>query len=545
MEDSREELALQVRELSQAVADLGERLVALETHAGLRRPVLPELTAAALDTGTPAAQAVIMSFGAGSVAPLFGWAFLGIAGAYLLRSLTESGAVPGLVGAAAAIAYAGWWLFMASRHAADKPLFSTVHGLTAALILAPMLWEVTVRFHLFSGQAASGVLVMFAVWGLVIGWRNNATAIAWIGTLVALVTTSALFRETHDAATWVAATQLVALAIELSACGDRWLGLRWVVAVIADLFTLALVFLVGSPAAMAVGGTLALATIYAGSTAYRTLARGLPIAWLEIVQLCVVFSVAIAAALRFDMGLAAGLLSIVVSLACYALSITNLKGRNFFAYSTFAILLMTAAGWLSLSGASLAALFPVMAATVIGNRHRSLRIHATAYLLLSAIAAHLPQLAWERMIHSGAQVTAQVPLAYWLSVGGALLCYRLAKAPLDSVVPAGIACLGCAGAAAGWIGAAPLRTALLTALAIGAGWCGRRWNRPELVWLVYPVLGLAGIKLLAEDFRQGRSITLFLSLILFGGALIALPRLLRARSVGVEDAPMARAATQH
>jgi hypothetical protein len=35
------------------------------------------------------------------------------------------------------------------------------------------------------------------------------------------------------------------------------------------------------------------------------------------------------------------------------------------------------------------------------------------------------------------------------------------------------------------------------------------------------------LKLLAEDFRQGRPVTLFLSLLLYGGTLVALPRLLR------------------
>jgi len=35
------------------------------------------------------------------------------------------------------------------------------------------------------------------------------------------------------------------------------------------------------------------------------------------------------------------------------------------------------------------------------------------------------------------------------------------------------------------------------------------------------------VKLATEDFRQSRPATLFLSLLLYGGTLIALPRLLR------------------
>jgi hypothetical protein len=38
------------------------------------------------------------------------------------------------------------------------------------------------------------------------------------------------------------------------------------------------------------------------------------------------------------------------------------------------------------------------------------------------------------------------------------------------------------------------------------------------------------VKLAAEDFQQGRSATLFLSLLVYGGTLIALPRLLKRGS---------------
>jgi hypothetical protein len=70
-----------------------------------------------------------------------------------------------------------------------------------------------------------------------------------------------------------------------------------------------------------------------------------------------------------------------------------------------------------------------------------------------------------------------------------------------------------------------LRTAALALLAVGLGAAARRWPLPELAWLVYPVLALGGLKLLTEDLREGRPATLFLSLVLYGGALIAAPRL--------------------
>src|SRR3974377_2333734 len=99
MEDSPKELAFQVRELTRAVTELRGRVDALEAGARFERPALARTAPPEPDDGVPTAQAVIMSFAPGGIAPLFGWAFLGMAGAYLLRALTESGAVPGLVGA--------------------------------------------------------------------------------------------------------------------------------------------------------------------------------------------------------------------------------------------------------------------------------------------------------------------------------------------------------------------------------------------------------------------------------------------------------------
>jgi hypothetical protein len=42
-------------------------------------------------------------------------------------------------------------------------------------------------------------------------------------------------------------------------------------------------------------------------------------------------------------------------------------------------------------------------------------------------------------------------------------------------------------------------------------------------------MALAGVKLIAEDFQEGRSLIFVLSLLLFGAGLIVLPRLLRKR----------------
>jgi hypothetical protein len=62
---------------------------------------------------------------------------------------------------------------------------------------------------------------------------------------------------------------------------------------------------------------------------------------------------------------------------------------------------------------------------------------------------------------------------------------------------------------------------------VALAWFGRRWNLSELIWVLVPWMIFGAVKLVADDFRQGRSVTLFLSLLVYGATLIALPRLLR------------------
>src|ERR1039458_6243976 len=223
---------------------------------------------------------------AAGLVPLFGWGLLGIAGAYLLRALTEAGYLPGLLGVGLGIVYAAWWLFLAAHRAHERPMFSIIHGLTAALIMAPMLWEMTVSFHLIPPLAASVFAVCFTVFGLAIGWKRNLTPIAWIATLAGLVTTTALFRETHAPTVWAVSILVIAAATEFAACRDHWLGLRWVVALAADFAVLLVTLLTTlAPAAGVVQGLqFALLTIYLTSTIDRTLLRGLNVTRFEVSQ---------------------------------------------------------------------------------------------------------------------------------------------------------------------------------------------------------------------------------------------------------------------
>jgi hypothetical protein len=76
-------------------------------------------------------------------------------------------------------------------------------------------------------------------------------------------------------------------------------------------------------------------------------------------------------------------------------------------------------------------------------------------------------------------------------------------------------------------------TGVTAALAVTA----TRFESPELVWLTYTFTGVATYKLIAHDLRQGQTMAIVLSLLLYGGMLVLLPRLMqRPRKIGRETA---------
>jgi hypothetical protein len=91
---------------------------------------------------------------------------------------------------------------------------------------------------------------------------------------------------------------------------------------------------------------------------------------------------------------------------------------------------------------------------------------------------------------------------------------------------------------------AGLRTLVLAAAALLLAWLGGREILPEGKWLTYVVLVIAGLKLLVNDFVAGRPATLFMSLAVYGAALILAPKWTRrVRAPAPAVPPSAPAAT--
>ncbi len=184
-----------------------------------------------------------------------------------------------------------------------------------------------------------------------------------------------------------------------------------------------------------------------------------------------------------------------------------------------------------------------------------MRAHAAAYLVAAGVASGLLPFAVRAFVGTSAPAGGEVPAAVWLALATAVAGYAALvvlgrrgdvswPARLPELAVAVIAALG-VGAALVLAGArllplhegapdpaamATLRSIVLAATALGLAATGRRLGRAELVWLVYPVLALGGLKLLAQDVPQGRPASLVLSFAAYGAALILAPRLLRRPS---------------
>jgi hypothetical protein len=258
------------------------------------------------------------------------------------------------------------------------------------------------------------------------------------------------------------------------------------------------------------------------------------------------------------------LLALVCGGACYLVSFLMLDrggehGRNFHTYSTFGILLAVAGSRILLSGAAAAVAWSALAVAAIwvgGIFLRlTLKLHGCIFLLLALIASSAFEQAAGLLLGSRAW-PGGAPWAIWSGALTASLCYAIGTRHGAAVTPswssralrilvAGTAVCLVAGIAAGLLtsgyhaifGAqathaycATLRTFVLSFAALLVVWAGGRWDRPEFSCLVYPVMALGAYRMVGVDLQQDRTAALFLSLLLYGGALILLPKLMRERA---------------
>jgi hypothetical protein len=518
MDDSGPELAKQVAALAGSFRLMEARVAALE---GAAVPASPRLVAV-----PPAEQVPTTSTAPEHTPParaaLAGRSLFVLAGAFVFRALTDSGALPRGVGVALGLAYALTWLVAADRTAregsATAATAATAWGVTALVIACPLVWEASTRFDVLPPAGAAGVLLAGAVAALAVSVRRNLSALAWVSVLSTFLTAIVLLVSTHALVAFAALlVSLTAASWAVSArCG--WPGLPWAPAAAADLVVLELVWIAsrqgGIPEAytgLSSGAVLALSlALFAASLAGRVRrAFGLdeePDAFAAVQSGAALFLMVLAVSRLIPMaGLPPALVWVV---AGFATAVAPPRAVGSLAPAYGAILLVAAA---------------------IASGLGAFAAHA----FVGAPVAAMPSPDSVLVLSASAAVTALLARRVRAGTGGRALRGAMFALACVSIVEIGaLAEWGLAQFAApdGDAGrTACVRSAVLAATSVLLASCGHLSTLSGLARLVYPVLAFSAFKLLFEDLRHGRPSTLAATFVLYGAALMIVPRILRFR----------------
>ena len=546
-----------------------DHLSSSPSHSAPSLPVAARVTA----TGVPAAGiATTEEFAPAQtegVFPVVGKAMLGIAGAYVLRAVAESGSFPKLAVVVLALAYAGAWLVWAARVPRAAQLARIAYAVTSALILAPMLGELTLRFQVLPAWATAGLLSAFVVAAVALAWKRNLAPVVWVAQIAAAVTALALLIVSHDLVPYVAALLVMALASEFAAARDRWLGLRFVTAPMVDIAVLILIYIHSIPEGSRPGYAAVsrvtllllpslLFLIYGAGIACRTLLLRRRISVFEIVQVAIAFMLASLSWLWFAPVSGRERLGVfcwVLAAACYSAAFVwfdrndNEEQRNYHVYSTWSVALVLAGSFLILSPMLIAVFLSVAAimATLVGVRMARLtpEFHGLVYLTAAAFASGLLQ-------YAGRALAGTFPTApgwmVWMVALCALVCYAIggrfkgerwnerllrvlaALLAVSAIATFLVSCLfwlAAIGMTPGAAHVAVIRTLITCGLALALAFSGARWQRIELVWTAYGILAFVSAKLLFEDLPHGHSGSIAISIFLYAVSLIMVPRVAR------------------
>ncbi|HUI42045.1 MAG TPA: hypothetical protein VL523_08760 [Terriglobia bacterium] len=553
-----------IAQLARSLESLELRVHALEHPLQMQPPV--PARAASPAAAAHAAAAVPDTQGAG-VFSVLGKSMLGIAGAYLLRALAESATFPREAVVAIAIAYAAMWLVAATRLAAEAWFESIAYASTSAVILIPMLWELTLRFGFLPTALTAGVLGAFVIFASVLAWNRHFAAVASMAHASGSVAALVLAISTHDLAPFIVALLAMAAVSEYCAARHHGLRVRALVAAAADVAVFALIYTYSSPAnahpdykpisgALLPAYGLVLLVIYGASANAQTMLRRRPITFFETTQALIAFLLAAWGTLSFWPGAGAtvlGILCLTSSAAGYPATFAcfgdTRERLNYHVYTTGTVALFLAGSYISLPPVWLPVCLSTAAivATLLGVRTKRLTLvfHGLAYLAAAAFSSGLLAYAFRAIAGRFPPSPPWIVLTVSLC---AVLCYAAAGRMRGEqwwhrcLYLFSLALAVCVAAAlvvwvlvrvtaAGTIPAAShiavIRTLTICAIALGLAYSASRWQRMEMLWMAYATLAFVASKLLFEDLRHGHLGFTAASIFLYAVTLLLVPRLAR------------------
>ena len=559
-----DDLAETVARLAKTVESLERRVSALEQPGAAR--ALPDESSAMPVAREPLVAPVVEGSGLFS---LMGKAMLCVAGAYLLRALAESTLLPRMPVVAVAIAYAVVWLLPAARVPVQSWFPSPAWAGTSALILLPMLWELTLKFQLLPDAATAAILAGYVLAASAIAWRRNFAAVVWVTEVSASIVALLLAVMTRDPAPFAVALLVMAAAGEFAAARKHGLGVRPVVAAAADFALFSILFIYSQTASsrpeyatMSTGVLLAfgpaMLVIYAASATVQTLLLRQKITVFQTAQTLLAFVLAVWSVWAFWSGPAAmvlGLLCLGGAAAGYAVVYLRFDReraqRNYHVYATGSVVLFLVGSYLAIAprwmGLWLGIAAVVAVALGIRMQRMTLKFHALASLGAAAYSSGL-------LVFIAQSMTETTPAVLMRRVAFvaacALVCYAavlrwrqpsrfaqlfslpmatLASASATALLVWALARMAAAGAVPESHHLAVIRTLVTCGMALALAWSGSRWQHGELRSLAWVALGFVAFKLLYEDLRHGHLGFTAASIFLFAITLLLVPRLARGQ----------------
>jgi hypothetical protein len=514
MDDSGPELAKQVAMLAESLRSVEARLTALEGAAAPKGPRSVPVSPAPPVPATSAAPESPMS----SWAALAGKCLFVLAGAFLVRALTDSGTLPRGVGVALGLAYSMTWLVVADRTGrTGSAAAANAWGVTALVIACPLVWEASTRFNVLPPAGAALALFAVTMAALAASVRRNLHALSWVSVFSALVTAIALLVTTHALVAFAAFLVVLTAASWAASVRTGWPGLPWAPAAVANLVVLEVVWIASRPEGLpeaylglSPGAVLALAlALFAAplaGTVRRAFSRvGTPDAF-EAVQMGAALFLLVFAVSRLT-PLAGLPPSLVWGLAGFAAAVAPVRAVGSAAPAYGAVLLVAAA---FVSGLVAFAGHAFLGSPVAG------RPSPDSILVLSVSAVATALLA--RRVRAG---------PYGLAARGAmfaLACVSIVGA--GALAEWGLALLVAPDGDPGRT--ASVRSAVLAAASVLLASCRRLPTLSPIARFATPVLAFSALKLLFEDLPHGRPSTLVATFVLYGAALMIVPRILRS-----------------
>ena len=547
---------------------LEQRVLALEhpTDSAVAAPIVMTDAAPTLVANPESDQELPVTV-SGGIFPVLGKAMLGIAGAYLLRAVAESSSLPKVGVAAIAIAYALAWLVWASRAKSGEWLAGTVYACTSAFILAPMLWELTLRFKVLPAPATAAVVCGFVVAASALAWKRAFAPVLWVANVTAAAIALPLSIASHQMMPFIVVLLVMVLICEGAATFERESGVRVLVALTADAAIWGQIYVYSGaetthadyPALTSgwlLAPGLALFGIAGASVLYRTVLNGKRITVFETVQAMIAFLLAAFGLITFGpagSSFELGICCLVLAGAAYTTAILRMDGnedkRNALVFVNWSGALLLAGSLMSLpqhwQGPWLGV--AAVAATIAGTRliWLTLEVHGVVFLVTAAAISGL----MNEILSALAGAIAGWPGWSLLVVTACTIaCYAAVKpceanARMRQAIAMVFAALAIGAIAAllveGLMGLIALklipgahhlafvRTFTVCATALALAFSGAHWRRMELTRIGYAALALVAVKLVFEDLRHGHLAFIAASIFLFAVTLIVVPRVAR------------------